>query len=64
VTLPAAVIDTNVVVSGLIGAECRPPTTAILDAMVSGRFTLLLSLVLLVEYREVSFGRPSASATA
>jgi uncharacterized protein len=53
VTLPAAVIDTNVVVSGLIGAERRSPTTVILDAMLGGRFTFLLSLDLLAEYRKV-----------
>ncbi len=52
-TLPAAVIDTNVVVSGLIGGERTSPTTAILDAMLGGRFTFLLSLDLLSEYREV-----------
>jgi putative PIN family toxin of toxin-antitoxin system len=53
VTLPAAVIDTNVIVSGLIGAGRRSPTTAILDAMLGARFTFLLSLDLLAEYREV-----------
>ena len=49
----AAVIDTNVVVSGLIGGEHQSPTTAILDAMLGGSFTFLLSLDLLGEYREV-----------
>ena len=49
----AAVIDTNVVVSGLIGGEHQSPTTAILDAMLGGSFTFLLSLDLLAEYREV-----------
>jgi uncharacterized protein len=53
VTLPAAVIDTDVVVSGLIGGVPRSPTTAILNAMLGGRFTFLLSLDLLAEYREV-----------
>jgi putative PIN family toxin of toxin-antitoxin system len=53
VTPPAAIIDTNAVVSGLIGGEHQSPTTAILDAMLGGRFTFLLSLDLLAEYREV-----------
>lgn len=52
-TLPVAVIDTNVVVSGLIGGERESPTTVILDAMLGGRFTYLISLDLLAEYREV-----------
>lgn len=52
-TPPVAVIDTNVIVSGLIGAGGRSPTTVILDAMLSGHFTYLLSLELLAEYREV-----------
>jgi len=53
VTLPVAVIDTNVVVSGLIGGARPSPTTVILDAMLGGRFTYLISLDLLAEYREV-----------
>jgi len=53
VTLRVAVIDTNVVVSGLIGGERQSPTTVILDAMLGGRFTYLISLDLLAEYREV-----------
>jgi uncharacterized protein len=58
VTLPVAVIDTNVIVSGLIGRDRESPTTVILDAMLGGRFTYLLSLDLLAEYREVLF-RPA-----
>jgi uncharacterized protein len=53
VTPPVAVIDTNVIVSGLIGGERESPTTVILDAMLGGRFTYLLSLDLLAEYRQV-----------
>jgi uncharacterized protein len=53
VILPPAVIDTNVIVSGLIGAERDSPPALILDAMLSGRFSYLLSLDLLAEYREV-----------
>jgi predicted nucleic acid-binding protein len=53
VTLPVAVIDTNVIVSGLIGGERASPTAVILDAMLGGRFTYLFSLDLLADYREV-----------
>ncbi len=52
-TLPVAVIDTNVIVSGLIGGERASPTAVILDAMLGGRFTYLFSLDLLADYREV-----------
>lgn len=52
-TPPVAVIDTNVIVSGLIGGEPESPTAVILDAMLGGRFSYLLSLDLLAEYREV-----------
>ena len=48
-----AVIDTNVIVSGLIGEGRQSPTTAILDAMLGGHFTYLLSVELLAEYRAV-----------
>ncbi|MGH7307600.1 MAG: putative toxin-antitoxin system toxin component, PIN family [Candidatus Rokuibacteriota bacterium] len=52
-TPSVAVIDTNVIVSGLIGGERESPTALILDAMLEGRFTYLLSLDLLAEYRQV-----------
>ena len=47
-----AVIDTNVVVSGVL-TRLVSPTARILDGMLSGRFRYLLSLELLAEYREV-----------
>jgi uncharacterized protein len=53
VTPRVAVIDTNVVVSGLLTGEPTSPTAVILDGMLRGRFTYLLSLELLAEYREV-----------
>ena len=52
-TPPPAVINTNVVISGLVGRESGSPTTVILDAMLGGLFTYLLSLDLLAEYHEV-----------
>ncbi len=48
-----AVIDTNVVVSGLLTADPGSPTARILDGMLEGRFRFLLSIELLAEYREV-----------
>lgn len=52
-TAPVAVIDTNVVVAGLLTAESNSPVYAILDGMLSGRFRFLLSSPLLEEYRSV-----------
>ena len=52
-TPPVAVIDTNVIVSGLVGGQRESPPTMILDAMLGGHFSYLLSLDLLAEYREV-----------
>jgi uncharacterized protein len=53
VSAPAAVIATNVVVSGLITTEPSSSTAVIVDGMIEGRFPYLLSLDLLAEYREV-----------
>ena len=50
---PAAVIDTNVVVAGLITADAGSPTARILDGMRRGAFAFMLSGQLLAEYREV-----------
>ena len=49
----AAVIDTNVVVAGLLTGNTRSPTARILDGMCKGAFPFLLSTALLAEYREV-----------
>jgi putative PIN family toxin of toxin-antitoxin system len=49
----AAVIDTNVVVSGLLAGQRGSPTALILDAMLGGRLAYLLSVDLLAEYRAV-----------
>jgi putative PIN family toxin of toxin-antitoxin system len=47
------IIDTNVLVAGLITSEARSPTARILDAMLDGKLFFLLSSDLLREYREV-----------
>jgi len=50
---PTAVIDTNVVVAGVLTAAADSPTARILDGMRRGAFPFLLSAALLAEYREV-----------
>ena len=49
----AAVIDTNVVIAGLLTASGNSPTARILDGMCRGAFPFLLSTGLLAEYRQV-----------
>lgn len=48
-----AIVDTNVVVSGLLTSEAGAPTSRILDGMLERRFSFLLSEDLLAEYRSV-----------
>jgi putative PIN family toxin of toxin-antitoxin system len=48
-----AVIDTNVVVSGILTGRPESPTARILDGMLTGGFRFLFSVALLAEYREV-----------
>lgn len=48
-----AVIDTNVVASGILTARRESPTARIVDAMLSGGFRYLISVELLAEYRDV-----------
>ena len=52
-TPPRFIIDTNVLVAGLITSETSSPTAQILDAMLSGDIFFLLSPALLHEYRSV-----------
>ena len=47
------VVDTNVIVSGLIGADPKSPPARILDAMLDGDLLYLMSSVLLAEYSSV-----------
>lgn len=48
-----AVIDTNVVVSGLLSGAADSPTRRVVDAMLAGTMPFALSEALLAEYREV-----------
>ncbi|MDE2763041.1 MAG: putative toxin-antitoxin system toxin component, PIN family [Gemmatimonadota bacterium] len=46
-------MDTNVVVSGIVGADPTSPPARILDAMADGRLVYLMSGSLFAEYSEV-----------
>jgi len=48
-----AIVDTNVVVAGLLTADRSAPTARILDGMLAGAIPFLLSVELLAEYRAV-----------
>lgn len=48
-----AIIDTNVVVSGVLAGARPSPNARILDAMMTGRLRFVLSEELLTEYRRV-----------
>ncbi|MEW5891392.1 MAG: putative toxin-antitoxin system toxin component, PIN family [Pseudomonadota bacterium] len=47
------IVDTNVLVAGLITRDTTSPTALILDAMLTGDMAYLLSPALLEEYRKV-----------
>jgi len=44
-------VDTNVVVSGVIGPDAQSPPVLIVDAMLEGRLAFVISAELLGEYR-------------
>ena len=50
---PAVIVDTNVVVAGLLTAHEDSPVARILDGMLGAAFPFALSEVLLAEYRTV-----------
>lgn len=52
------VVDTNVVVSGLITAEASAPSVRVLERMLTGDFTFVLSPDLIRHY-ETTLNRPS-----
>ena len=55
---PAVIVDTNVVVAGLLTANDASPVARILDGMLVAAFPFVLSEALLAEYRTVLV-RPS-----
>ena len=48
-----AIIDTNVVVAGLLTGQVQSPVARILDGMLGGAFVFVLSEALIAEYRAV-----------
>jgi len=54
------IIDTNVLISGLISSNKESPVVVIVDAMLKGRIIYVISPALLQEYREVLL-RPKLS---
>ncbi len=57
----SAVIDTNVVVSGLIGSDPLTPPAQIVDAMLDAAIPFVVSTALMAEYRQVLLRRPIAA---
>ena len=49
----AVVVDTNVVVAGLLTGNAASPVARILDGMLAATFTFVVSEALLAEYRTV-----------
>ena len=52
-TRTVLVVDTNVIVSGIIGSDPASPPARILDAMADGRLVYLMSGSLFAEYSDV-----------
>jgi predicted nucleic acid-binding protein len=55
------VVDTNVVVSGVLAREGQSPPALIVDALLQGRLPFVLSADLLSEYRDVLLRPPIAA---
>jgi predicted nucleic acid-binding protein len=53
VSRPAAIVDTNVVVAGLLTGDATSPVARILDGMLAAAFPFVVSEALLAEYRAV-----------
>ncbi|WP_309640015.1 PIN domain-containing protein, partial [Methylibium sp.] len=50
---PAIIVDTNVVVAGLLTKDETSPVARILDGMLAAAFPFVVSEALLAEYRTV-----------
>lgn len=50
---PIALVDTNVLVAGVLTSDVEAPTARIVDAMLARRIAYALSEALLSEYRQV-----------
>lgn len=60
--LPPVIVDTNVVVAGLLTARADSPVARVLDGMLAAAFAFALSEPLLAEYRAV-LRRPALRKT-
>lgn len=52
-TARPAIVDTNVLVAGMLTGDPASPPARILDGMIAGRFPFVISTTLLAEYRDV-----------
>jgi putative PIN family toxin of toxin-antitoxin system len=50
---PVAIVDTNIVVAGLLTSDDDSPVARVLSGMLAGAVTFVLSEALLAEYRRV-----------
>jgi uncharacterized protein len=53
VSRPAAIVNTNVVVAGLLTGNATSPVARIIDGMLAAAFPFVVSEALLAEYRAV-----------
>lgn len=60
--MPPVIVDTNVVVAGLITASAASPVARVLDGMLAAAFPFVLSASLLAEYRAVLWRPPLRKA--
>ena len=50
---PVLIVDTNVLVAGILTNDASAPTALIVDSILAGRVRILLSSALVAEYRTV-----------
>lgn len=62
-TRPAVIVETNVVVAGLLTGNAASPVARILDGMLSAAFPFVVSEALLAEYGSCWYALPCASCT-
>ena len=51
--LPLCIVDTNVLIAGLLTQDSHSPTVYLVDAMVEGSLPFLLTPALVLEYKDV-----------
>jgi uncharacterized protein len=58
VSRPAVIVDTNVVVAGLLTGDAASPVARVLDGMLASAFAFVVSETLLAEYRQILLRPP------